>query len=321
MIQPIIAALMWVLVTSLLVLRRRRAERSITYAATTIAIAMTLGVDAVYVAVDAALGGSNIGTLIADAALMVGLFFLGRGIMKVAEYHPLPVRIALGPITLVAALVGIVVAFSLIDRGSTTTNFMLDLGAQPAAGAYSIIQFTYFGVVITAMAAVAIRQYRLRSGIQRLPAASLIIGALLGVALSIVVIVMDIAHLAGNLELMLAVGTLYYPLFLLTFAFLCVGLAGQPFLRYMAERRRLARTRDYVEQLSPMWDAANRVRPGLSQRGPTTVRPEDPETVLHREVVEIRDAMIDPRVTFDPTIDDRQLLERAEAHLLGSESR
>jgi len=43
--------------------------------------------------------------------------------------------------------------------------------------------------------------------------------------------------------------------------------------------------------------------------------------VLHREVVEIRDAMIDPRVTFDPTIDDRQLLERAEAHLLGSEAR
>ena len=320
MIQTIIAGLMWLLVISLLILRRRRAERSITYAAITIAIAMTLGVDAVYVPIDALLGGVNIATLIADAALMIGVFFLGRGIMRVADYHPLAVRLALGPATLTVALAGITVAFALIDRGSTTTNFMLDLGDQPAAGAYSIIQFTYYGIVVAAMATVALRQFRLRSGIQRIPAGSLIIGAILGVALSLVVIVMDLAHLVGNLELMTSLGVFYGPLFLLTFVFLCVGLAGQPFLRYVGERRRLARTRSFVEELSPLWDAASRVRPGLSKRDVSAVRLEDPETVLHREVVEIRDAMIDPRVTFNPTIDDRRLLERAEAHLIGSDA-
>jgi hypothetical protein len=321
MIQTIIAGLMWLLVISLLVLRRRRSERSITYAAITIAIAMTLSVDAVYAPIDALLGGINFATLIADAALMIGVFFLGRGIMRVADYRPLAVRIALGPAALTVALAGVAVAFALIDRGSTTTNFMLDLGDQPAAAAYSIIQFTYYGIVVAAMATVALRQSRLRRGIQRIPAGSLIIGALLGVGLSLVVIVMDVAHLAGNLELMTSVGVLYGPLFLLTFVFLCVGLAGQPFLRYVGERRRLARTRNFVEELSPLWDAASRVRPGLSQRDVSAVRLEDPETVLHREVVEIRDAMIDPRVTFDPTVDDRRLLERAEAHLLGSEAR
>ncbi|WP_228479303.1 DUF6545 domain-containing protein [Microbacterium atlanticum] len=306
---------------SLLVLRRRRTERSITYAAITIAIAMTLSVDAVYAPVDALLGGSNGGTLIADAALMIGVFFLGRGIMKAAEYRPLPVRIALGSATLVVALVALVIAFLLIDTGSTTTNFMLDLGSQPAAAAYSIIQFTYYGIVVAAMGAVAIRQFRLRTGIQRVPAASLIIGAVLGVSLSIGVIVMDVTHLAGNLDLMTAVGTLYGPLFLLTFVFLCVGLAGQPALRYLSERKRLTQTQSFVQQLTPLWDAATRVRPGLRQRGATAIRLEDPETVLHREVVEIRDAMIDPRVEFDPTSEDRQLLERAEAHLLGSDAR
>ncbi|MEU1970782.1 DUF6545 domain-containing protein [Microbacterium sp. NPDC019599] len=321
MIQAIIAVLMWMLVICLLVLRRRRTERSITYAAITIAVAMTLSVDVVYSSVDAVLGATNIGTLIADAALMVGVFFLGRGIMKAADYRPLLVRIALGPIALVVALAGLVTAFLLIDTGSTTTNFMLDLGDQPAAAAYSIIQFTYYGVVVAAMATVAIRQFRLRSGIQRIPAGSLIIGAVLGVALSIVVIVMDVAHLTGNLDAMAAVGTLYGPLFLLTFVFLCIGLAGQPTLRYVGERRRLTRTQTFVKQLAPLWDAATRVRPGLRQRDATAIRLEDPEAVLHREVVEIRDAIIDPRVEFDPTIEDRHLLERAEAHLLGSDAR
>jgi type IV secretory pathway component VirB8 len=37
-------------------------------------------------------------------------------------------------------------------------------------------------------------------------------------------------------------------------------------------------------------------------------------------IVEIRDAMIDPRITFDISTDDRDLLERAESHLVGSDS-
>ena len=44
MIQTLVATLMWALVASLLIFRRKRADRSITYAAITIAIAMTLNV-------------------------------------------------------------------------------------------------------------------------------------------------------------------------------------------------------------------------------------------------------------------------------------
>ena len=76
MIQTLVATLMWALVASLLIVRRKRADRSITYASTTIAIAMTLNVDAVYAAVDPVLGGTNIATLIADAAVVCAEAFV-----------------------------------------------------------------------------------------------------------------------------------------------------------------------------------------------------------------------------------------------------
>ncbi|WP_439592652.1 hypothetical protein [Microbacterium sp.] len=317
--QTFVAVLMWLLVASLLILRRGRAERSITYAAVTIAVAMTINVDAVYQPLDALLGGSNGATLIGDCALMVGIFFLGRGIMKAGEYQPGPVRIALGPTTLLVALGGVVVAFLLIDRGATTTNFMIDLGAQPAAAAYSMIQFTYYGLVVGTMAVLASRQYRLSTGVQRLPAGSLVVGALLGVIFCVVVLIMDIAHLVGRVDVMSAVSIAYAPLYLLTFLFLCVGLAGQPTVRYLRARRRATRTRSLVNELSPAWRAATIVRPGLSQSDAAPVRTEGLEAQLHRQVVEIRDAMIDPRVTFSLSARDRLVLEAAERHLLGGD--
>ena len=88
MIQMLVATLMWALVASLLIFRRKRTDRSITRAAFTIAIAMTLNVDGIYTVVDPLLGGTNIATLIADALLMTGLFFLGRGVMKTASTGP-----------------------------------------------------------------------------------------------------------------------------------------------------------------------------------------------------------------------------------------
>ena len=84
MTQTIVATLLWMLVASLLIVRRKRADRSITYASATIAVAMTLNVDAVYTAVDPLVGGSNIATLIADTLLMIGLFFI-NGAMPIAS--------------------------------------------------------------------------------------------------------------------------------------------------------------------------------------------------------------------------------------------
>ena len=313
----IVAAAMWLLAASLLILRRGRAERNITYAALTIAVAMTLNTDPVYWPLDRLAGGDNLVTLVADVALMIGVFFLGRGVMKASERQPKAVRLALGRVALVTAILGAVVAFTLIDLGGTTTNFMLELGDQPAAAVYSMIQFVYYGIVLAAMAVLAARQFRNSEGIQVLPPASLFTGSVLGVGLSVVVIAMDIAHVADDLVLMSKIAVTYEPLRLLAFLFLCVGFAGQPAARTLQARSRERRTRKLVDDLRPIWAEATRARPGISQNQQVAITADEPDTVLHRQVVEIRDAMIDTRVNFAVSEPERELIERAELHLVG----
>lgn len=320
MIQMLVATLMWALVASLLIFRRKRTDRSVTYAALTIAIAMTLNVDGIYTVVDPLLGGTNIATLIADALLMAGLFFLGRGVMKTGEYRPRLVRAAVSTPVLFIALLAITASFLFIDRGTTTTRFMSDLGAQPAAAVYSIINFSYGALVIATMLVLAARQYRHGTGIQRLPAALLSLGSAFGVALCLAVIVMDVAHATGHLDLMHAIQPAYDPLSVLTFVFLCAGFAVQPVVRRAQHRARQRQTIVFTAQLESLWRGATHARPGLSQADPLAAHSEDPEGHLHRVIVEIRDAMIDPRITFATSTDDRDLLERAESHLVGSDT-
>ncbi|MFC5930352.1 hypothetical protein [Cryobacterium melibiosiphilum] len=132
-------------------------------------------------------------TLLADIALMVGIFFLGRGVMKASEHPSWEVQFALGRFALAVALAGAMVMFTLIDRGVTTTSFMLDLGDQPAAAAYSMIQFVYYAIVLSAMAALAARQVRSSEGLQQWPPGAVLLGSGCGTALSAVVITMDLA--------------------------------------------------------------------------------------------------------------------------------
>ena len=89
----------------------------------------------------------------------------------------------------------------------------------------------------------------------------------------------------------------------------------------MRDRARRAQTAEMVRELEPLWRRATLVRPGLSGTNSLGSSLDDPEVRLHREIVEIHDAMIDPRVSFEVTGPDRALLERAEAHLLGAVAR
>lgn len=319
MTQLLVALLMWALVASMLTLRRKRTDHSMTYASLAIAIAMTLNVDEIYLIVDRFLGGSNFATILSDALLMVGLFFLGRAVMRAGAYRPTFVRTAVGRVALFTALAGIVVAFLLIDRGGTTTVFMRDLGAQPAAAVYSIIEFTYCGIVVAAMMVLAMRYFARSSGSWRIPPLLLCIGAASGVALSIVVIIMDIAHTAGTLDVMHAIDPAYDVLSLVTFLFLCAGFAAQPVVTLAQRKIRQVRTDVFLHQLTPLWKTAVKHRPGLSSKTAALYFVDDAEIRLHRAIVETRDAMLDPRTPFIVSAEDTALLERAEQHLLGAD--
>ncbi len=317
MTQAIVALLMWMLVLSLLTLRRGRTDHSITYAAILIAVAMTLNIDDVYLWIDPLLGDTNLATLISDGLLMTGLFFLGRGVMHAGQYRPGLVRFTVGVPALIVALAAIITLFFFINRGDTTTTFMMDLGAQPVAAIYSIVSFAYCGIVLTAMLVLAIRQCTSDTGIPRIPAALLALGSACGVALCIVVLIMDVSHVAGAIDLMNAAALGYNPLTVLTFVFLCMGFAGQPALRFIKNRLRRVKTDVLIAQLEPIWFQALRKHPGLSGALPETSRFDDPEARLHRQIVEIRDAMLDPEAQLDVSESEIALLERAEQHLLG----
>lgn len=317
MIAIVVSAFMWLLAACLLVLRRGRAERNITYAALTIALATTLNIDTVYRTLDALAGGVNLVTLLADLTLMTGVFFLGRGVARASENHPQAIRFALSLVALLVALGLAITAFALIQRGVTTTTFMLDLGTQSAAAAYSAIQFSYYGIVLAAMAVLAARQVRISAGLQALSPGLLVAGSICGIFLSIVVIAMDLAHLTENLALMTAIDVAYSPLYLMTFLFLCLGFASGPAVRTARAHLRERAARALTVELAPAWEAATQARPGISQNESLAFHPTEPQALLHRQIVEIRDAMVDTRVSFEIGEMDRELLDRAERLLLG----
>ncbi|MGP6172192.1 hypothetical protein ACTU6V_13410, partial [Microbacterium sp. A204] len=126
-----------------------------------------------------------------------------------------------------------------------------------------------------------------------------------------------IAHVTGALSIMHAVEPAYGPVMIATFLFLCAGFIAQPAMRSLRQRLRDVQTDVLVAQLEPIWRNATILRPGLGESHLTPGILEEPEARLHRSIVEIRDAMIDPRVTFAIDDADRKLLERAESHLLG----
>lgn len=142
-------------------------------------------------------------------------------------------------------------------------------------------------------------------------------GSTCGILLSIVVIAMDLAHLAGDLPLMTLIDVAYSPLYLMTFLFLCLGFASGPAARTARAHSHDRKARMLTVELAPVWEAATRARPGISQNESLAFHPSEPQTLLHRQIVEIRDAMVDTRVSFAISGQDRELLERAERLLLG----
>lgn len=71
--------------------------------------------DAAHNLVDPLFGGTNLTTLLADALLMTGLFFLGRGVLKTGEYRPRLVRTAVSAPALLVALLAVTASSLFID--------------------------------------------------------------------------------------------------------------------------------------------------------------------------------------------------------------
>lgn len=312
MVELVVSALMWTLVGVLVIFRRARKERSVLYAAITIAVTMMLNDDDLYFVVDGWFGARDVIHLVSAITLMFGVHYLAKGVSRTGTQPSLggwPARAAL-----TAAIVVTTVAFVLVPHeGGTTASFMRVYGDHPAATVYSATQYVYFVFVFAALARASIATFRSATLRREKTAAVLLVtGSLCVMLLSVNVIVMNLSQLVGGLDAAEPWRPTYYLFHVLTFVFLVGGLAVAPIGRWVTEARRSREIRAYVARLAPLWGAAVAARPAPG----VEVDHADPERRLHRRIIEIRDAAMDGRNDFTLDEDQRALLRTAEERLL-----
>ncbi|WP_424468073.1 hypothetical protein [Pseudoclavibacter helvolus] len=226
MISEVVAAFLWALVLAQLLRARRRKNHSVLYSALTITVSLTLNIDSVYLAVDAVLGGRNLADLIANALLMTGLYFLFLAVIGAA--WTVGARFVRTPLRwfLAASLAVITVTFFFIDAPRSSTSFMIDYGAQPAASLYSILQFVFIGVVTGTGAYVcAVYAWRMNRWSYRIGFSLVGVGCVFAVALSALVVAMDVVHVAGDAATLGELQSWYWPLYAPALVAMSIGAA------------------------------------------------------------------------------------------------
>lgn len=320
MIETIAAAIIWGLVLCLLPGVRRRSDHSIVVAAVTIASALTLNIDPVYVACDAVLGGRNVLDLGANMLMVVGIYFLSRAILRAADPSESPAMPdSFGLTVLGLVVVGLIMSFSLIDAHRTSTSFMLDYGGQWTAAIYSAVQFVYIGVVVSMTGYTC---FRFRGDMTR-PyfrfAFTLIgVGCALAVVLVLAVLGMDIFHLVGDLDSMRALSVVYDGAVIGAMTFLCAGLALPPVARRVARRSDAKTESVLVNGLTEVWEktTGQRTEVRLDSGVNNADQRNSARWRLHRMLVETQDALlVDPPLGRLLSNRDVQVLARVEEYL------
>lgn len=309
----LIAAAIWAALIGVAILRRHSpTDRSTIYLGMAVGFGLLLNIDLVYLAVDATLGGENYADLLANTAIIVGFSSFARGIAKAANVSSPVAKIMLGPYVLVAVMILSAAAFSMIETSGSSTRFMADYGDQPAAAAYSIVQHLYFGTVTLAMAVVCIGQRAQARGFMLAAINVLLIGSLGQTLTCIDVIVMDIAHLAGNEDLLGIGQSIYDYCNGLSIMLIAAGFVMIPTARIRAARRTDKQIARLINDLHPAWSRAAEARSSRLSLQPAG----DQESVLYRQLIEIRDAQASLGSQFELSATEVAQLDVAEAILL-----
>lgn len=320
MIQVLAAAVIWGLVLCLLPSMKRRSDHSIMVAAVTIATALSLNVDKIYLEGDRLLGGRNVLDLVANIFMVVGIYFLSRAILRAADPDEKMDRRNRGGLALLGVVVvALILSFSLVDASRTSTSFMKDFGSQWAAAAYSSIQFLYIGAVVTVTGYTCFKfRGEMARPYFRLALTFISIGCCLAVVLVLAVLGMDVLHLMGEIESMMRLSYVYDAAVFGAMAFLCVGLALPPVARGLERRADSRTTAVLLARLAEPWERTTAARTGVRLNVPAGASdPRDASNQrLHRMLVEIQDALlVDPELAKSLGESDIQVLAEAEEYL------
>lgn len=305
MIVSVVQALLLIAGTVTLLVLQRRQDRTLAVTFLLFAATIVTNVDPLYRWLDPLLGGFNVVTVISDCLMVAGTSTLLWGVAKAVGAERPWLRNAI-VVTCAVVVVVVVVAFTVLDKPPTTTTFMLDAGQHPAATVYSIAQTVYLGVALGATGLICVLRLReARTTTDLVGLWVLVLGGVLGVVRMVVVVVMDLAHVSGDLD---TTHALALPYDVTTpGAVICVS-SGMLLLvigHQVSRRRRSRRVEVALHRLAPLHE-----RVGIDNAYPESV---DPATRLSRLIVEINDGARRARRPLSEA--ERTALSDAEAAL------
>lgn len=317
----VIAGAIWGLFAIFCLRARSRRKNTISWAILLLAVAMTLNVDSVYTSVEALVPIANLGDLLSNASMIIGLFLLLRAIRYGAGSTGGGWRQKWDIGALLVTLSTMVVSFTLLDAPETATTFMLDYGDQLATSVYSSVQYLFLGSVMVYTAAVSARNIpHLRSSRYRVGMRTLVAGCVIGVGLGLSVLAMNVLHLMGELELMRAIGPVHDGLRVLMALTLALGMAIPPLVRQVLNWQRRRQIKAAAEQVYRIWLATGSNEPNQAT-APTRGSTQEISTRVHRMIIEIHDWA--NLTTKEPAIgrQDWRKIEEAERLCLHSSER
>lgn len=305
MIVAVVQAVLLIAGTIALFVLQRGQDRTLAVTFLLFAATIVTNVDPLYRWLDPLLGGFNVVTVVSDCLMVAGTSTLLWGVAKAVGAARPWLRNAI-VVSFAAVVIVVVVAFTVLDKPATTTTFMLDAGSHPAATVYSIAQTVYLGVALGATGFICVLRLReARTTTDLIGLWVLVLGGVLGVVRMIVVVVMDLAHVLGDLD---RTRSLALPYDVTTpGAVICVstGMLLLVIGHRVSRRRRSRRVDAALRRLAPLHE-----RIGADNAYPST---DDPATRLSRAIVEVNDGLRRSRASL--TDAERAVLAEAEAAL------
>lgn len=305
MIVAVVQAVLLIAGTIALFVLQRGQDRTLAVTFLLFAATIVTNVDPLYRWLDPLLGGFNVVTVVSDCLMVAGTSTLLWGVAKAVGAARPWLRNAI-VVSFAAVVIVVVVAFTVLDKPATTTTFMLDAGSHPAATVYSIAQTLYLGVALGATGFICVLRLReARTTTDLVGLWVLVLGGVLGVVRMIVVVVMDLAHVLGDLDRM---WSLALPYDVTTpGAVICVstGMLLLVIGHRVSRRHRTRRVAAALRRLAPLHE-----RIGADNAYPST---DDPATRLSRAIVEVNDGLRQSRASL--TDAERAALAEAEAAL------
>jgi len=304
-IVALVQAVLLVAGTVALFVLQRGQDRTLAVTFLLFAATVVTNVDPLYRWLDPLVGGTNRVTLASDCLMVAGTSTLLWGVAKAVDAGRRWLRNAI--VVACAVVVAVVVtAFVVLDEVPTTTTFMLDAGSQPAATVYSVAQTAYLGVALGATGAICVRHVgEARTATDLVGLWALVLGGVLGVVRMAVVVVMDVAHVTGHLEVTRALALPYDVTTPGTVVCVSSGMLLLVVGHRASRRRRARRMVSALRDLEPLHE-----RIGSDNAYPAS---SDPATRLSRLIVEVNDGARSARRPL--TAAERAVLADAEAAL------